>query len=1107
MFLVEHSFVAATWRVPTHASLLLLHVYLIPIDLPNIGGILLCRDSALCTKAAELLRSILTQTRIDPQSWEGHTLNSASSARYFIQDEQDDRTLGDLFSQVESPTDIYDTTEMAFNGLRTKLYRYQINTVAKMLQLESRNEHNGYMCRRTIDDPTYVAVTNVYSERNFFLQPTTMCLRLELPKYAPRPGGILCEAMGLGKTVILLAVILTTRGKLPLPKITVDSVNSEPLTPVGLRRLPVVRHQLSNFALSVMKEPTDVFPQLQQPPPSLTNLSLHAVRLNNNGMPTNSELDILGDSLLKAALLLNTPFYLSAKPLLLTNESRRSSRKKRDHSNGATSFPQKIYLSSATLVVVPHTLFKQWASEIEKHCEQDALRCYMGSNRKHGLPSAAELASLYDVVLLTHDRFTAELPSARNRDKLASWSECNCPAISTAYDVPNCKCGATVSSLVQIHWRRVAIDEGHSLSASRSQLVELADMLIEDAMWIVTGTPTTNLVGFHLAQSLPESDFYKDPADSEQPGGSIQETSQFIVSLKEERADLMKLESLVVSFLHLPQVTNNIGSNYFRQHIAAPFLHRRIDQDGHLFRSFGSVRVVEQMMSQCMVRHRMRDIEMEVRLPPLTKEVVLLDLHPLAVITYNVILALVAGNAVDSDRTDQDWLFHSANRGSLLTVMQNLSQSLFWHADAEALNQEMRQHVRRAKKTLQKAIHLSKASTDINLARAGLDNLEYAASHLVWMPLMARPQTFVPFTVFNLPDPLHEAWAVPQAEGPLTPLGERSTLMHPDRLLSLRKWIQSQPFKSRDVPSIAQHGHALNDLETEHLRFAQEVEGLRKGSQKRKRHKEQQQVQHKKALETLQPSNSPFADISRTIQSNELCSPTLLRGHPLSEVRIGQSASAKLNYVLREVLNHVDHKFLIFSGSPLSLAHLGEALSVARVSHLKIMTEVARERWSQHASMFQSSDSVRCLLMEIRYGARGLNLTAADRIIFLEPVWRADEESQALKRAHRIGQINRILVTTLAIRDTVEEEMVSRRQQLQGMAGTTPRAMLDEPHMRSYVQNPVFLAWKDQEHEETAEWTIPLLPQPGVDEASEAGDGEDETSSPAKRARVVRFAD
>jgi hypothetical protein len=55
---------------------------------------------------------------------------------------------------------------------------------------------------------------------------------------------------------------------------------------------------------------------------------------------------------------------------------------------------------------------------------------------------------------------------------------------------------------------------------------------------------------------------------------------------------------------------------------------------------------------------RIEIVEAEVNLPPMKQEVVLLRLEPLQLQTYNVIQSTIVTNAVDSERTDEDYMFH-----------------------------------------------------------------------------------------------------------------------------------------------------------------------------------------------------------------------------------------------------------------------------------------------------------------------------------------------------------------------------------------------------------------------------------------------------------------
>jgi SNF2 family DNA or RNA helicase len=73
---------------------------------------------------------------------------------------------------------------------------------------------------------------------------------------------------------------------------------------------------------------------------------------------------------------------------------------------------------------------------------------------------------------------------------------------------------------------------------------------------------------------------------------------------------------------------------------------------------------------------------------------------------------------------------------------------------------------------------------------------------------------------------------------------------------------------------------------------------------------------------------------------------------------------------------------------------------------------------------FQSAGGPPVLLVSLKAGGTGLNLTAADHVFLLDPWWNPAVEDQAADRAHRIGQERPVLVHRMVGRDTVEERLL-----------------------------------------------------------------------------------
>ncbi len=74
---------------------------------------------------------------------------------------------------------------------------------------------------------------------------------------------------------------------------------------------------------------------------------------------------------------------------------------------------------------------------------------------------------------------------------------------------------------------------------------------------------------------------------------------------------------------------------------------------------------------------------------------------------------------------------------------------------------------------------------------------------------------------------------------------------------------------------------------------------------------------------------------------------------------------------------------------------------------------------------FQNTDSSDVLLLSLKAGGVGLNLTSASDVIFLDTWWNPAAESQAMDRVHRIGQLNPVFVYKLISEDTIEEKILN----------------------------------------------------------------------------------
>ncbi len=151
----------------------------------------------------------------------------------------------------------------------------------------------------------------------------------------------------------------------------------------------------------------------------------------------------------------------------------------------------------------------------------------------------------------------------------------------------------------------------------------------------------------------------------------------------------------------------------------------------------------------------------------------------------------------------------------------------------------------------------------------------------------------------------------------------------------------------------------------------------------------------------------------------------------------GQNAdtSAKVELLL-DVLGEAvadRHKALVFSQWTALLDRVEPHLRAADIDFTRLDGQTRRR--DEVVRRFQDADGPPVMLISLRAGGTGLNLTAADHVFLLDPWWNPAVEDQAADRAHRIGQNRPVLVHRLVVRDTVEERILALQQHKRALAG------------------------------------------------------------------------
>lgn len=145
--------------------------------------------------------------------------------------------------------------------------------------------------------------------------------------------------------------------------------------------------------------------------------------------------------------------------------------------------------------------------------------------------------------------------------------------------------------------------------------------------------------------------------------------------------------------------------------------------------------------------------------------------------------------------------------------------------------------------------------------------------------------------------------------------------------------------------------------------------------------------------------------------------------------------SSKVSALMRELgyLQSVGSKSIVFSQWTAFLDLLQIPLSRSNIPFLRLDGTLNLQQRERVIKQFSEEDNIKVLLMSLKAGGVGINLTAASNAFVMDPWWNPAVEEQAVMRIHRIGQTKSVIIKRFIVKGTVEERMEAvqaRKQRL-----------------------------------------------------------------------------
>jgi hypothetical protein len=528
-----------------------------------------------------------------------------------------------------------------------------------------------------------------------------------------------------------------------------------------------------------------------------------------------------------------------------------------------------------------------------------------------------------------------------------------------------------------------------------------------------------------------------------------------------------------------------------------------LDWDDYIYRHEHHYRRTYSGFSSCflrileslVVKTRPEDVEKDIVLPPMRHRVVYIKPCWFDKMTANLFVQVLRANAITSERSDIDYLFHKNSAKARHSLIRNLRQSNFaWTgfslADVESTLETTDKYLTKDDKScpIEDLNSLLESSRAISRLRQSEEWKALSKAHEVGVAIDAWPAES------------EEAFALTYPKKP-TLLGLTQLLsgqLHVDShilskdpsegLIQVGQLARSKIFAAKETQKVVEE--ADNDPIVESplsktgvpasciggsplasRRISTIANTMPPQKAEGEGHTEDKPAHQGKTAST--PARPRKRKLTHADEVAHL--PT---DSPLRDTSVVGTTSAKLTYLIDRVVEfQATRKIIIFYDGDNAAFYIAQSLEMLYINHRIYARTLDNTKRSEYIALFSEDPDVRVLLIDVACGALGLNLNAASVVLIVNPINRPSIEAQAIKRAHRIGQTKEVLVETLVLENTIEHAIFDRAKNMSRAQHLEAKELEDDAGVTRIIQNAQILTIDPEEEEGMARYSLLNTPQ------------------------------